>query len=255
MQKLTTCFSHLLRGGYWFTIVLFEMQIVYSFVMYVVNRIHNTRHKSIAVLSIALLSYMMTKIVNMNSIVMDIFCLKGLFTYFPFFLLGVLCKMNNNMYVMCLSNKRVQFALLAILVIGFKTNYIPSVVLSSVSCFVVIFSIRKMEENMTYETCLAIVKKMTKSFFSLFSCIGQYSIEIYFLHFLLLFKLPQSVSDYLYSGYIANSYGHTYSSIIELIVVGSVSLFLALLCIMISLFLKQLPFMDRLLFGKIKTNK
>lgn len=65
--------------------------------------------------------------------------------------------------------------------------------------------------------------------------IGQNTIQIYFLHYFLLFKMPHGVVNFTHSMYEGSIANHC-SSIVELSIYGTISVCIALVCIAIRNF-------------------
>lgn len=73
---------------------------------------------------------------------------------------------------------------------------------------------------------------------------GRNTLEIYFLHYFLLFPLPMAVGEYL--GRL--SAGHI--AFAELLIVGSVATAVSIGSIVFAGILKAIPWASRLMFGK-----
>lgn len=79
--------------------------------------------------------------------------------------------------------------------------------------------------------------------------IGQNTIQIYFLHYFLLFKMPHGVVNFTHSMYEGSIANHC-SSIVELSIYGTISVCIALVCIAIRNFLAYIPYVSTIMFGK-----
>ena len=237
------------KGGYWFTVALFVMELVYCAIMVGISRFK--KRAGNVVLAVGMLAaYVLKKTyIAEEGTVADLFCLGGVLWFLPFFLLGVLCKREQDVFHKLMANRWVQLALLAVLVMALTTSFVPLIVQIVTICLVAYYVVKGFCEHLG-DCQEAIIGGMSKKFVALFSVIGQYTLQIYFLHYILLFRLPDSVCAYLLQSHVATCYGHTFSSVVELMVVGSSSLLICFLCICLSLVIRQLPFAHKLLFGK-----
>lgn len=236
------------KGGYWFTIALFVMELVYCTMMAASCRMKKQVGNLVLVMGM-LAAYMLKKFPVAEGFVADLLCLGGVLYYLPLFLLGVLCRREQYWFHKLMSNRWVQLALLAVLVVGLTTDIVPLIVQSVTICLVAYYVVKGFCEHLG-ECQEVIIGGLSKKSVALLSVIGRYTLQIYFLHFMLLFRLPDSVCAYLDQSHVATCYGHTFSSVVEWMIIGSCSLLICFLCICLSLVIKQLPFAHKLLFGK-----
>lgn len=83
--------------------------------------------------------------------------------------------------------------------------------------------------------------------------LGQHSLEIYFVHFLLLFSLPSCIGAFLNQLSSDNCWwGHSSVGFVEFCIVGSISAIIAVFSIFFAKIIGQIPYLNQLLFGKIK---
>lgn len=82
----------------------------------------------------------------------------------------------------------------------------------------------------------------------LLALIGRNTLEIYLLHYFLLFRMPQTIIEYTHSMYggIAN---HC-AGLVELLIYGPICLIIAMTCIGIKTLIMQVPIVSGILFGK-----
>jgi hypothetical protein len=76
-----------------------------------------------------------------------------------------------------------------------------------------------------------------------FRFIGNNTIEIYFIHYLLLFTLPMAINEYL-------SLDGRSSFFKELLIIGSMDLIICAESIVVARIIKSLPYFSRLFFGR-----
>ncbi len=237
------------KGGYWFTVSLFVMELVYCAIMVGISRFKKWAVGNSILVVAMLVAYVLYKTHVTEGVVSDLLCFDGVLKCLPFFLLGVLGRREQDVFHKLMANRWVQLALLVVLVMGLTTNIVPQIVHSVTICLVVYYVVKGFCEHLG-ECQEAIIGGISKKTVALLSVIGRYTLQIYFLHYMLLFRLPDSVSAYLLQSHVAKCYGHTYSSVVEWMIIGSCSLLMCFLCISLSLIIKQLPFAHKLLFGK-----
>ena len=196
-----------------------------------------------------LAAYLLNKTSLPKGCVADVFCLSGVLYYFPLFLFGVLCRKEHDIFQKLIINRWIQLVLLGVLVVSLTTNLVPLIVQSVVICLVACYVVKDFCETIK-ENNEVIVGSLARKTVSMLSVIGRYTLQIYFLHFMLLFRLPNSVCVYLEQSHVQTCYGHAFSNVMEFMIIGSCSLLLCFLSIGVSLIIKQLPFCHKLLFGK-----
>lgn len=196
-----------------------------------------------------LAAYLLNKTSLPKGCVADVFCLSGVLYYFPLFLFGVLCRKEHDIFQKLIINRWIQLILLGVLVVSLTTNLVPLIVQSVVICLVAYYVVKDFCKTIK-DNNEVIVGSLARKTVSMLSVIGRYTLQIYFLHFMLLFRLPNSVCVYLEQSHVQTCYGHAFSNVMEFMIIGSCSLLLCFLSIGVSLIIKQLPFCHKLLFGK-----
>ena len=237
------------KGGYWFTIALFVMELVYCAIMVGIWHLKTRNVGNLVLATVMVAAYILNKTSLSHGWVADLLCLGGVLYYMPLFLLGVLCRREQERFHRLIANRWIQLLLLGVLVVGFTIRVVPLIVLSITICLVAYYVVKGFCEQ-PGEGPGTVVGALCKKAEAMLSVIGQYTLQIYFLHFMLLFRLPDSVLTYLQQSHVQTCYGHTFSSVAELVIIGCCSLLICFLSICLSLIIRQLPFAHRLLFGK-----
>lgn len=81
--------------------------------------------------------------------------------------------------------------------------------------------------------------------------LGENSIEIYFLHYFLLFTPPMIIKQYLNSIYTGNNYANEIMvSFVELTIMLPIITYISYTCIYIKKIISNIPFISKLMFGK-----
>lgn len=231
------------KAGYWFTFVLFEMFCLYALYSYITNTIKNKKLKTVIVIFLALVSYLLNKIHITNNIGGNIFNIGELLYYLPLFWIGIACKINIDFFHRIINLKFIKVILFMMVMIGLKTNYIPLIVYS-IACTLFIYTIIKdLAENRNY-------KKAKEISINILNTIGQNTLPIYFLHYFFLFRYPNSIINYMHELYSDNCFAtHSCAGLIEFIIVGITSLFISFTCVYIAEILNYIPYIGALMFG------
>lgn len=251
-HSLNTMFSPWNLWVTWFTYVLFYISIIFGVVIYLSSKFKMKYIQDLFLIMIAGLSYMLTR-KNFELGQFDmIFRVSSILYYLPYFFLGALCK--RNIWVLSfLEKQKVALFLVAVFTaISFAVDNTPLFVKN----ILVIFTVYAVTQSF----CSGIQNKQKedsmmdvfyKKVINFLSMLGQNSLEIYFVHFLFLFQLPDAFTEYIISLTSDTCWwGHSSVSFVEFDVVGSISILIALVSIFFAKILVQIPFMDMLLFGK-----
>jgi surface polysaccharide O-acyltransferase-like enzyme len=242
---LTMAF-HEAKMGFWFTWALFVMMVVYSLIMMIVSRINNDWLAVSVIVLFASICIALNHMVQTTSRLAIVLELKHIFYYMPYFLLGVICKKHEDFFQKRIVSNPFAIWLAMIMVIGGYFLPIP-LILRNISITLLIFAVIKG----LYETNSRLIIATPSSYIiklplRYLSYIGKYTIEIYFMHYFLLFTLPGKFVDYIIT---LSEHGRGVG-FVEFIVVGSISVVIVVVAIMLSSVLKQLPFVGKLMFGR-----
>lgn len=227
------------KMGYWFTFVLYEMFIMVAFLMWVFNNFRSRKYIELAVLLILMAgAFFIFRFSYTESNLMGLISAYNFLYYLPMFILGMLCRKYNESFYAILNIKLALTILFFIVMLSFFVT-IPSFITSIAIVFMAFglgLQIDAISDGIFYRSwigrCLLLL--------------GNYSMEIYFIHYFLLFEMPISISEYFFN--ISGSY---YSlSFPEFIVVGSVAVGISLTCVAMARFLRIVPYMGKLLLGK-----
>lgn len=228
----------------WFTYVLFFISIIYGVLLYVVQKAANTDVTQGSIVLVAVASYLFSRTYGGSEYYDNVFRLGGLIYYLPFFFIGVLVKMHFDRFNMLMDKGYVQFAIFGVMALSFAIHSAPLIV-RSLSTILFMYSLSK---NMSKMNTPSIAQKWLMD---MLGFLGKYSLEIYFVHFFLLFNLPICYTEYM--KLLATDscwYGHSSAGTVELIVVGTLSLLLAFASVFIANLLKTIPFVGILMFGR-----
>lgn len=90
-------------GGYWFTIVLFEMFFIYYSTSLICKYTYPQLCDSILII-LSIVGIIIIAFFKQNGWLWEILCLENLTKYFQFFTLGILCKKYSNHFFRLINN-------------------------------------------------------------------------------------------------------------------------------------------------------
>lgn len=242
------------KNGYWFTIVLLEMFIVYYFVSFLAQQTNTIKKLPIYLILISvifsIISFPLTNdnIVNDGSLSTDFYTLaqaginvlslNRLFYYFQWFAFGNIMSRYRESFFEKIDNKTCSSILIAsffVLFIFYKCinyewiNNSLKILLGYLGLVIVVAFFYKNENSVKSDTVVG------KSF----QYIGKRTLDVYLLHFFLLPSLPMVGSWFVVHPNL----------VLELAVGLFLSLLVIGLCLLISNVIRISPFLGNILFG------
>ena len=227
-------------AGFWFTEVLFEMFFIYFTIAYLMNKC-NPLAEDIVLIGLCMLmfvfSFKMTSIPFSSNL-----CLYQLGNYFGAFLLGLLCKKYNDLFVRFISNKWLLTLTIIIPLASLFLIYGPVKLpvtglawemvrlINGMTLSVAIFALFR--NNADYWNRIGRLQK-----YAIF--IGRRTLDLYMIHYFFLPTLP------ILGNYFSNSQNYT----IEFIVVATLTMVIVGCSLAVSAFLRTSPILARYLFG------
>ena len=228
------------KCGYWFTWVSFQIFAIWFVVSYLLRHF-NVNVASIGILLLSALLLFASLRVPLTNKVVGFLSLNYTFQYFIYFIVGVVFKYNYENICRWIDNKLFISGLFLFAItpwfypVGNQyANAIISI-MRVICCFAIfrqlsIFS----ESNLAANTL---------------SYIGKHTLEIYFLHYFLLFKLDflalwlnNFSSDYCFRG-------HSCVLLPEVLTIGLLAIIISFTCIGIRKTIDVFPIMSTLMFG------
>lgn len=230
------------KYGYWFTLVLFEMFTIYYVVC--ILSISISKSKSLINTCILFLVAVCLYVTNRSgytiSKVSDIYCFGNLSNYFIYFLLGVVACEYKQLIKKSLRNlHQVFIAFTSLLILSSYIIYIPSVVKNISILIVVLYLMMTIYGQKDAPGFLDPIKNGLLT-------LGRYTLEIYFIHYFLLFPLPLALGKYLEE----LSVGGKSLSFPEFMIIGVIVVLISYTCILLSYIIKKIPFISDIVFGK-----
>lgn len=226
------------KMGYWFTFVLYEMFLVLTVLMWIFNQFKVKKIIELSILLILFLtSFVIFRFFELRSDLLGLISAFNFMFYLPIFVLGMLCKLYNP-YFNKILNSRICLAVTFLLVFVSFIIKIPSFI-TSIAIVILAFAVCHKIEDSTP----VFFEKGCGKYLSLF---GTFSMEIYFLHYFLLFEVPQSLSSYL----TELSTSHRSVSFPEFLIVGTIAACICIGSIAIAKFIHYIPYIRNLALGK-----
>jgi len=227
------------KSGYWFTWVLFQIFVIYLLSRYAADKLRNRLIKVAILLSPLVLMAVAFHFVGFDSQVAVFFewvKVKGFYLYFIAGVFLRIFKSNANQWLhLPLVNTILLFAAFAsyrYIIVG-GGNLLIMCVLS----FFIFQQLFKEEESQTL-----IAKVLTQ--------IGRNSLAIYFLHFFLLFRVPQPIVNYISSLQTDSCFGtNSCSSLAEFLLCMTIAIILCYSALIIKRIVTLFPYIDSVCFG------
>jgi hypothetical protein len=163
-----------------------------------------------------------------------------------YFIAGIIVKSKIDVFHKLIENKYLNF-------IVFVLAFVLPVIFPNYNSVIIIFARLWCVYTLFYVGRFFLEKDtlFTKGL----TTIGTHTLEIYFLHYFLLFKLPhvsvwleKLMTDFCFKG-------HSAEWLMEIVFVGVIAVFLCFVCIGIKKVISAFPIVSELCFGPTKKNK
>ena len=237
------------KTGYWFTLVSFEIFLTYCVINMFFSKVKN---KNIIMLVLGIMAigiscvwYYLGNYENeYKGRWFEFFSLAYYARYFIYFIAGIIVKSKIEVFHTWVENKYFNFVI-------FFLAFVLPIIFPDYNAVIIIFSRLWCIYTLFYTGRFFFERK--DSFLSKgLSIIGTHTLEIYFLHYFLLFKLPlisqwlrTLLTDYCFKG-------HSAEWLMEILVVGLIAIFLCFVCVGIKKVISAFPVVSELCFGPEK---
>ena len=211
------------------------MMTIYTIEDFLIKKLKNRYLQSAIILFVAGLIYSWHKTDMTSTVWANYLSLGGTSYYFPMFMMGVLCKKHIESFHKHLDIPLVKTSIFLIAMFGVLIGYIPllltsiTVVLSAY--FIVNYILNNPSKNKRNPTPIYKFKRLISRTLQI---IGQSTIEIYSLHYFLLFKIPQNVITFTHNMYKGDNIANHCSGIVEFGIYGSISIVIAFICMVFT---------------------
>lgn len=236
------------KTGYWFTLVSFEIFLTYCLLNLALSKVKNKNITLIVLAAIAIgiscVWYYLGDYENTyKGRWFEFFSLAYYARYFMYFIAGIIVKSKIDVFHTWIENKWINFVvfILAFVLPVLFPNYNPVIIIfARLWCIYSLFYVGRF----FFEKETILSKGL--------STIGTHTLEIYFLHYFLLFKLPH-VSMWLQTMLTVDCFkGANAEWLMEIVVVGLIAIFLCFVCIGIKKVISAFPIVSELCFGPQK---
>ena len=238
--EIISFFTNDAKYGYWFTIVLFEMFAIYYIILSIASLFRYRHAQAILLTFIAVAFYWMHKTILIQTPLQNILCLSSLTYYMPFFCFGILYSLYKPLIsnVIKIGNGILITLVFSVVIAGYLIP-VPLFISNIAIVAIVMWIIKSLY---LYDNGMSMTSKILRSLETL----GQNTLEIYFLHYFILFPLPIAVAEYLSD----LSTNHLSLGAPEFLIIGTIVILICILCIIIARMLKTIPYISMLAFGK-----
>lgn len=233
-----------LKGGYWFTFTLFEFFLIYMISVRCCNRWSWLLALAVSVGSFCFTSYqnhlrLIAPNYSFISPLLDMagFLSIGVWRYYLFFYIGTLVRRHFNSFVRITDKPWVVILLIFIFSAIASTSHPASAVLEylrfslgGIFGMLMVFVLFRHAASWLQRLCISRPLQY----------VGTRTLDIYLIHYFFLPRFLMTYSPQL----------HAYnSSILEFLVIMSISLIVLLLSLLVSYILRLSPFLAKYLFG------
>lgn len=229
-------------GGYWFTIVLFQMYLLYLFLSLLSRLIH---HNIVipGLIIASLLGIAILTSYSRDSWVWEFFCWENLTKYLQFFTLGLICSKYRHLCFRLLENG--VFCLIAVvgwiicMILWYNTAFEAS--FPAIYSFVHDIAVRYFALTTVVIMFHGSQKTFTGNsrYSNVLKFIGQRTLDIYMIHYFFIPNLS-FLSDLMNQGNML---------VIQLIVGLTITAVVVALCLLISSILRKSCYLEQWLFG------
>lgn len=239
---------HMYKGGYWFTIALFEVFIIFSFISYFLHTLKIGRRGMCAayILVIAmdiLLTYQFTDMQELDIVLnighCQIFIVEKLLLYLKYFFLGAIAKLYFDSFKQIVANNIISALALVIFVVVFGKEGILTNITLGVAGISIVFNI-----FLHYQHLFCSKTKIGR----ILSCFGRNTLQIYFLHYFFIEGMKNLWNPSLINFIVSNWY-------VELCLVMSISIIVTISCVVADKCLQTVPIIHTLMFGPSAKSK
>ena len=168
IENIITFITDEFKQGFWFLIVLFELTFIHSF-NHFVSKKHNTNRIVLDIFAFIIINTYHFLVKDFE-IFNQLFCLNLLWHYYPLFLVGVYSEKIHKLFTIRLSSLYFIIYAISFYLLFFKGVHFMLAICNTSSLFFLV----------------AIFNNEYKIAESAFTKAGQYSLEIYLLHILII---------------------------------------------------------------------
>lgn len=241
-QNPITTFLSYGFGGYWFTIVLFEMFLIYYSISFICKYTYKVLVDYLLILC-SITGIIVLVFFRGDGCLWDILCIENLTKYFQFFTLGILCKKHFNRFLYFISSQvfrgGVILLFITCLLLYFNKSFeqsnplvykgIHDIVVRYAGLIVIYISFYHYRNVFNKET----------TFNKSFLFIGRRTLDIYLLHYFFIPNM-QFIKPYIEP---------TNMILIQFLLASIISIIIIFICLLISNVIRTSDILAKYLFG------
>lgn len=241
--------------GYWFTLVLFEMFVLFYFTSFLLSiyggsRLQNILFSILIVFSGPVGLYLL-HLQDLAPRYVNVLSLGNFFVYLPFFFLGVLVRKYEDRALLLLTNKYFFTTCFSVFVVGLLLS---NSFFSKESHFYLYYCLNEFILRYTGLFTTLNIFYCNSSFFdadgrisSIMQFVGSRTLDIYLLHYFFVPDLS------VYKHYFLHD-GHEFI-VGELVLIGGLAAFIIAICLLISSCFRKSDILAKYLFGILPSKK
>lgn len=233
-----------LKYGYWFTFALFGICVIWASVNVIVQMIPIGENVSIlqsiagGLIAIFMMGLhgLVTK--GSDSMIFNTLSLNPITYYYFFFFCGTVAKMKREKLHWMIRHRYLFLVVVGIALMPIESNKLLAMFI-------------KMARVLCVYNILYYYKEVvaTSRIGTMLGYLGRHTLEIYFIHFFLLFGMPH-ISVLLQQVQVTSlPIVKGCTSLLELMIIGGMSIILCMTCIGIRRIVDTIPLLSRLCFG------
>lgn len=238
-KSIGTAVTDNFKAGYWFTIVMVEFFLLYMLYVIIINRfkINITTQTTFLIILIFITNIFKTILFKygiFTNTIAEVFSLSIFFSYLPYFLFGILSKMNQSLFIRFLNNKySIPIAIVGFIGLLFYDILGRSAFIQGFLGIVIIY--RFFEYYKSFFS--------SKTTLGSYLCyIGKHTLEIYLIHYFFIYSLI-NFAQHINLTTIQSSW------LVEIIIFLIISIIVIVFCLFTTTFIKISPILYSLLFG------
>lgn len=235
------------KGGYWFTVALFEVFVIFAFISYLMHTLKIGRkgicvtYAFVIALDI-LLTYQFTDTKELDIVLnigrCQIFIVERLLLYMKYFFLGAIAKLYYPTFKKIVENYIVSAIALVTFVVALgKEGILPNLILGVTGIFVVFNFFLHYQHTFSSQTIIG----------RILSTFGKNTLQIYFLHYFFTLGMSHFWNPAIVRFITSNWF-------VELCVVIPISIVITISCLVADKCIQSVPIIHTLLFGPSAKN-
>lgn len=239
--------TDLFKGGFWFTLCLFEMFILHYPIQLFLNSLKKESYRIIVGCIISLILYYLAFHISTWMPWTIIISLKQVLLYYPAMMLGYIIKKNLLQINKILHNKYIISLLIVIC-------FYPNLELKSHGLQLLYNIIISLSRVILAYICFTSTNISMPTILNKFiRYIGRFSLEIYFLHYFVFISIPEATKYISPNIQFMNKQIQFFSLFFrEFILAFPITIIIILTCLVINKLLSISPIIQSLMFGRYK---